>query len=145
MFKKNKKENDKKVIKFGYKEIFRDRFKEAVAIVMTVFLWLLRVSFIPSLLIVFATWFSVNMIPSLAIEVFKSSGLHVDSALTDQFAFFYLPLMSFVFIFGVVIVVMVCYTEYRFWIKCGSWIKFWYAKTNIKNPFKKYKEEVKIK
>ena len=72
MFKKNKKENDKKVIKFGYKEIFRDRFKEAVAIVMTVFFWLLRVSFIPSLLIVFATWFSVNMIPSLAIEVFKS-------------------------------------------------------------------------
>lgn len=142
MFKKNKKENDKNVIKFGYKEIFKDRFKEAVGIIMTVFLWLLRISFIPSLLIVFATWFSVNMIPSLSIEVFKSSGLHADSPLTDQFAFFYLPLMSFVFIFGVVIVVMVCYTEYRFWIKCGSWIKLWYAKTNIKNPFKKYKEEV---
>ena len=52
-------------------------------------------------------------------------------------------MMSFVFIFGVVIVIFVCYTEYRFWKKCGSWIKYWYARTNIKNLFKKVKNEVK--
>jgi hypothetical protein len=143
MFKKNKKENEKKVVKFGYKDIFKDRFKEAIAIVITVFLWLMRISFIPSTLIVFATWFSMNMIPTMAIEIFKYSHLNANSPLTDQFAFFYLPMMSFVFIFGVVIVIFVCYTEYRFWKKCGSWIKYWYARTNIKNPFKKVKNEVK--
>lgn len=143
MFKKNKNENEKKVVKFGYKDIFKDRFKEAIAIVITVFLWLMRISFIPSTLIVFATWFSMNMIPSMAIEIFKYSHLNVNSPLTDQFAFFYLPMMSFVFIFGVVIVILVCYTEYRFWKKCGSWINYWYARTNIKNPFKKVKNEVK--
>lgn len=143
MFKKNKKENDKKVVKFGYKDIFKDRFKEAIAIVITVCLWLMRISFIPSALIVFATWFSMNMIPSMAIEIYKYSHLNTNSPLTDQFAFFYLPMMSFVFIFGVVIVIFVCYTEYRFWKKCGSWIKYWYARTNIKNPFKKVKNEVK--
>ena len=143
MFKKNKKENEKKVVKFGYKDIFKDRFKEAIAIVITVFLWLMRISFIPSTLIVFATWFSMNMIPTMAIEIFKYSHLNANSPLTDQFAFFYLPMISFVFIFGVVIVIFVCYTEYRFWKKCGSWIKYWYARTNIKNPFKKVKNEVK--
>lgn len=143
MFKKNKKENEKKVVKFGYKDIFKDRFKEAIAIVITVFLWLMRISFIPSTLIVFATWFSMNMIPTMAIEIFKYSHLNANSPLTDQFAFFYLPMMSFIFIFGVVIVIFVCYTEYRFWKKCGSWIKYWYARTNIKNPFKKVKNEVK--
>lgn len=143
MFKKNKKENEKKVVKFGYKDIFKDRFKEAIAIVITVFLWLMRISFIPSTLIVFATWFSMNMIPTMAIEIFKYSHLNANSPLTDQFAFFYLPMMSFVFIFGVVIVIFVCYTECRFWKKCGSWIKYWYARTNIKNPFKKVKNEVK--
>jgi hypothetical protein len=143
ILKKNKEENGKKVIKFGYKEIFKDRFKEAIAIIITAFLWLLRISFIPSMLIVFATWFSMNMIPIMAIEIFKYSHLSVDSPLTDQFAFFYLPMMSFVFIFGVVIVLLVCYTEYRFWKKCGSWIKIWYARTNIENPFKIFKNEVK--
>lgn len=143
ILKKNKEENEKKVIKFGYKEIFKDRFKEAIAIIITAFLWLLRISFIPSMLIVFATWFSMNMIPTMAIEIFKYSHLSVDSPLTDQFAFFYLPMMSFVFIFGVVIVLLVCYTEYRFWKKCGSWIKIWYARTNIENPFKIFKNEVK--
>lgn len=143
ILKKNKEENEKKVIKFGYKEIFKDRFKEAIAIIITAFLWLLRISFIPSMLIVFATWFSMNMIPIMAIEIFKYSHLSVDSPLTDQFAFFYLPMMSFVFIFGVVIVLLVCYTEYRFWKKCGSWIKIWYARTNIENPFKIFKNEVK--
>ena len=143
MFKKNKKENEKKVVKFGYKDIFKDRVKEAIAIVITVFLWLMRISFIPSTLIVFATWFSMNMIPTMAIEIFKYSHLNANSPLTDQFAFFYLPMMSFVFIFGVVIVIFVCYTEYRFWKKCGSWIKYWYARTNIKNLFKKVKNEVK--
>ena len=143
MFKKNKKENDEKVLKFGYKDMFKDRFKEAIAILITAFLWLLRISFIPSLLIVFASWFAMNMIPTMAIEIFKYSHLSVDSPLTDQFAFFYLPMMSFVFIFGVVIVIFVCYTEYRFWKKCGSWIKIWYDRTNIKNPFKKVENEVK--
>ena len=109
------------------------------AIIITAFLWMLRLVFVPSLLFMVTSWFAVNMTPTLAIEVYKVSGLSKDSPLTDQFAFFYLPMVAYLFIFGIVIVVLLCYTEYRFWKKCGLWIKYWYAKTNIKNPFKMLK------
>lgn len=141
-FKKKKieeKDISKKVIKFGYKELFFDKFKEVNAIIITAFLWMLRLVFVPSLLFMVTSWFAVNMTPILAIEVYKVSGLSKDSPLTDQFAFFYLPMVAYLFIFGIVIVVLLCYTEYRFWKKCGLWIKYWYAKTNIKNPFKMLK------
>lgn len=141
-FKKKKieeKDISKKVIKFGYKELFFDKFKEVNAIIITAFLWMLRLVFVPSLLFMVTSWFAVNMTPTLAIEVYKVSGLSKDSPLTDQFAFFYLPMVAYLFIFGIVIVVLLCYTEYRFWKKCGLWIKYWYAKTNIKNPFKMLK------
>ena len=142
-FKKKKseeKENNKKIIKFGYKELFVDKFKEANAIVITAFLWMLRLAFVPSLLFMVTSWVAVNMTPTLAIEVYKVSGLSKDSPLTDQFAFFYLPMIAYLFIFGLVIVVLLCYTEYKFWKKCGLWIKYWYVKTNIKNPFKMFKK-----
>lgn len=138
--KSEKKEDSKKVIKFGYKELIIGKFKEANAIVITAFLWMLRIAFIPSVLFTVTSWVAVNMTPSLAIEVYKVSGLSKDSPLTDQFAFFYLPMIAYVFIFGLVIVVLLCYTEYRFWKKCGSWIKYWFAKTNIENPFKMLKK-----
>lgn len=131
-----------KVIKYGRKEWFRDRLKEGIAMVIVAFLWLLRITFIPSLLIVGATWFATNMIPTMAIQIFASTGLTSDSLLVDQFVFFYLPMIAFVFIFGLVTVVLVCYTEYKFWTKCGSWINIWFKRTGIKNPFKKNKEMV---
>ena len=46
-------------------------------------------------------------------------------------------MISFVFIFGIVIVVIVCYTEYVFWKKTRQWLKYWFKKTNVKIPFKK--------
>ena len=130
-----------KVIKYGYKEIFAARLKEAIAMVVLSFLWLLRLTFIPSLLIVGATWFATNMIPTMAIQIFGSTGLTDKSPMVDQFTFFYLPMIAFVFVFGLVTVVLVCYTEYIFWKKCGSWIKVWFKRTGIKNPFKN-KEQV---
>lgn len=133
------KENSTKVVEYGYKDLIVSKFKEANAIVITAFLWMLRLVFVPSLLFMVTSWFAVNMTPTLAIEVYKVSGLSKDSPLTDQFAFFYLPMVAYLFIFGIVIVVLLCYTEYRFWKKCGLWIKYWYAKTNIKNPFKMFK------
>lgn len=131
-----------KVIKYGRKEWFVDRLKEGMAMLVLAFLWLLRITFIPSLLIVGATWFATNMIPTMAIQIFASTKLTEKSPLVDQFAFFYLPMIAFVFIFGLVTVVLVCYTEYKFWTKCGSWITVWFKRTGIKNPFKKNKEMV---
>lgn len=139
---KNDDSSSVKVFKYGRKEWLRDRLKESIAIIIVAFLWLLRITFIPSLLIVGATWFATNMIPTMAVQVFASTGLTSDSLLVDQFAFFYLPMIAFVFIFGLVTVVLVCYTEYKFWMKCGSWIKIWFKRTGIKNPFKKNKEMV---
>lgn len=131
-----------KVVTYGRKEWFRDRSKEAMATLVVAFLWLLRLSFVPSLLIVGTTWFATNMIPTMAIQIFGSTGLTTDSPFVDQFAFFYLPMIAFVFVFGLVTVVLVCYTEYKFWTVCGSWIKIWFKRTGIKNPFKKDKEKV---
>ena len=132
---------DVKVIKYGYKEMFVGRLKEAISMVVLSFLWLLRLTFIPSLLIVGVTWFATNMIPTMAIQIFGSTGLTEKSPMVDQFVFFYLPMIAFVFVFGLVTVVLVCYTEYIFWKKCGSWIKYWFKRTGITNPFKN-KEQV---
>lgn len=132
-----------KVIKYGRKEWFKDRFKEVNAILILAFLWLLRITFVPSLLLVGATWFATNIIPSMAIQVFSTTSLSAESPLFDQFAFFYLPMIAFVFIFGLVVVVLVCYTEYKFWTKCGTWISYWFKRTGIVNPFKRNKKEVK--
>ena len=134
---------DVKVIKYGYKEMFAGRLKEAISMVVLSFLWLLRLTFIPSLLIVGATWFATNMIPTMAIQVFSTTALSEESSLLDQFSFFYLPMIAFVFIFGLVVVVLVCYTEYKFWTKCGAWISYWFKRTGIVNPFKRNKKEVK--
>lgn len=131
------KESNKKIIKYGFKDVMKTRLKEAMAMLIVSFLWMLRLTFIPSLLIVGATWFSMNMIPTLAIQVFAITPLKTDSSLMDQFAFFYLPMISFVFIFGLVVVVLVCYTEYKFWIKTQSWLKYWFKQTGLKNPFRK--------
>lgn len=135
-------EKQVKVIKYGFKEMFKDRSKEGIAMLIVAFLWLLRTTFIPSLLIVGATWFSTNMIPTMAIQIFGTTALTENSSLVDQFAFFYLPMIAFVFIFGLVVVVLVCYTEYMFWKKCGSWISVWFKRTGIKNPFKNKKAKV---
>lgn len=132
-----------KIIKYGRKERFKDRFKEVNAILVLAFLWLLRITFIPSLLLVGSTWFATNMIPTMAIQVFSTTSLSEESSLLDQFAFFYLPMIAFVFIFGLVVVVLVCYTEYKFWTKCGAWISYWFKRTGIVNPFKRNKKEVK--
>ena len=132
-----------KVIKYGRKEWFKDRFKEVNAILVLAFLWLLRITFIPSLLLVGSTWFATNMIPTMAIQVFSTTALSEESSLLDQFSFFYLPMIAFVFIFGLVVVVLVCYTEYKFWTKCGAWISYWFKRTGIVNPFKRNKKEVK--
>lgn len=136
---------DKKVniIKYGRKERFKDRFKEVNAILVLAFLWLLRITFIPSLLLVGSTWFATNVIPTMAIQIFSTTSLSEESSLFDQFAFFYLPMIAFVFIFGLVVVVLVCYTEYKFWTKCGAWISYWFKRTGIVNPFKRNKKEVK--
>ena len=125
------------VIKYGYKDWFLNRFKEAIAMLVVAFLWMLRLTFIPSVLFVGATWFSIRIVPSLAVQVFSITPLKTDSSLMDQFAFFYLPMISFVFIFGIVIVTIVCYTEYVFWKKTRQWLKYWFKKTNVKIPFKK--------
>ena len=132
-----------KIIKYGRKEWFKDRFKEVNAILVLAFLWLLRITFIPSLLLVGSTWFATNMIPTMAIQVFSTTALSEESSLLDQFSFFYLPMIAFVFIFGLVVVVLVCYTEYKFWTKCGAWISYWFKRTGIVNPFKRNKKEVK--
>ena len=132
-----------KIIKYGRKEWFKDRFKEVNAILVLAFLWLLRITFIPSLLLVGSTWFATNMIPTMAIQVFSTTALSEESSLLEQFSFFYLPMIAFVFIFGLVVVVLVCYTEYKFWIKCGAWISYWFKRTGIVNPFKRNKKEVK--
>lgn len=132
-----------KIIKYGRKEWFKDRFKEVNAILVLAFLWLLRITFIPSLLLVGSTWFATNMIPTMAIQVFSTTALSEESSLLDQFSFFYLPMIAFVFIFGLVVVVLVCYTEYKFWTKCGAWISYWFKRTGIMNPFKRNKKEVK--
>lgn len=129
--------SNSKVIKYGYKDWFLTRLKEAIAMLVVAFLWMLRLTFIPSVLFVGATWFSTRIIPSLAVQVFSITPLKTDSSLMDQFAFFYLPMISFVFIFGIVIVVIVCYTEYVFWKKTRQWLKYWFKKTNVKIPFKK--------
>lgn len=141
--KKGKKTTDNANTKlvYGTKDFVKDRFKEIIAMIIVSFLWLLRLSFVPSLLIFGATWFSTNIIPTLSVEVYKNSGLSMESPLMDQFAFFYLPLISFVFIFGLVVVVLVCYTEYKFWKKCGDWISVWFKQTGIHNPFQKDKKE----
>lgn len=138
-------DTDKKVniIKYGRKERFKDRFKEVNAILVLAFLWLLRITFIPSLLLVGSTWFATNVIPTMAIQIFSTTSLSEESSLFDQFAFFYLPMIAFVFIFGLVVVVLVCYTEYKFWTKCGAWISYWFKRTGIVNPFKRNKKEVK--
>ena len=132
-----------KIIKYGRKEWFKDRFKEVNAILVLAFLWLLRITFIPSLLLVGSTWFATNMIPTMAVQVFSTTALSEESSLLDQFSFFYLPMIAFVFIFGLVVVVLVCYTEYKFWTKCGAWISYWFKRTGIVNPFKRNKKEVK--
>ena len=132
-----------KIIKYGRKEWFKDRFKEGNAILVLAFLWLLRITFIPSLLLVGSTWFATNIIPTMAIQVFSTTALSEESPLLDQFSFFYLPMIAFVFIFGLVVVVLVCYTEYKFWTKCGAWISYWFKRTGIVNPFKRNKKEVK--
>ena len=132
-----------KIIKYGRKEWFKDRFKEVNAILVLAFLWLLRITFIPSLLLVGSTWFATNMIPTMAIQVFSTTALSEESSLLDQFSFFYLPMIAFVFIFGLVVVVLVCYTEYKFWTKCGAWISYWFKRTGIVNPFKRNTKEVK--
>lgn len=132
-----------KIIKYGRKEWFKDRFKEVNAILVLAFLWLLRITFIPSLLLVGSTWFATNIIPTMAIQVFSTTALSEESSLLDQFSFFYLPMIAFVFIFGLVVVVLVCYTEYKFWTKCGAWISYWFKRTGIVNPFKRNKKEVK--
>lgn len=126
-----------KVIKYDYKEWFLIRLKEAIAMLVVAFLWMLRLTFIPSVLFVGATWFSTRVVPSLAVQVFSITPLKTDSSLMDQFAFFYLPMISFVFIFGIVIVVIVCYTEYVFWKKTRQWLKYWFKRTNVNIPFKK--------
>ena len=54
------------VIKYGYKDWFLSRFKEAIAMLVVAFLWMLRLTFIPSVLFVGATWFSTRIVPSLA-------------------------------------------------------------------------------
>lgn len=126
-----------KVIKYDYKEWFLIRLKEAIAMLVVAFLWMLRLTFIPSVLFVGATWFSTRVVPSLAVQVFSITPLKTDSSLMDQFAFFYLPMISFVFIFGIVIVAIVCYTEYVFWKKTRLWLKYWFKRTNVKIPFKK--------
>ena len=132
-----------KIIKYGRKEWFKDRLKEVNAILILAFLWLLRITFIPSLLLVGSTWFATNVIPSMAIQVFSTTALSEESPLFDQFAFFYLPMIAFVFIFGLVLVALLCYTEYKFWMKCGTWISYWFKRTGIVNPFKRNKKEVK--
>ena len=126
-----------KVVKYDYKEWFLIRLKEAIAMLVVAFLWMLRLTFIPSVLFVGATWFSTRVVPSLAVQVFSITPLKTDSSLMDQFAFFYLPMISFVFIFGIVIVAIVCYTEYVFWKKTRQWLKYWFKRTNVKIPFKK--------
>ena len=132
-----------KVIVYGRKEWFKDRFKEAAAMLIVAFLWLLRITFVPSLLIVGSTWFATNMVPTMAIQVFATTSLNGKSPLMDQFAFFYLPMITFVFIFGLVVVTLMCYTEYVFWTKCGVWIKVWFKRTGIPRFFKRNKNEVK--
>ena len=99
--------SNRNVIKYDYKEWFLIRLKEAIAMLVVAFLWMLRLTFIPSVLFVGATWFSTRVVPSLAVQVFSITPLKTDSSLMDQFAFFYLPMISFVFIFGIVIGVIV--------------------------------------
>ena len=133
--------SNRKVIKYDYKEWFLIRLKEAIAMLVVAFLWMLRLTFIPSVLFVGATWFSTRVVPSLAVQVFSITPLKTDSSLMDQFAFFYLPMISFVFIFGIVIVAIVCYTEYVFWKKTRQWLKYWFKRTNVKIPFKKLEND----
>ena len=85
--------SNRKVIKYDYKEWFLIRLKEAIAMLVVAFLWMLRLTFIPSVLFVGATWFSTRVVPSLAVQVFAITPLKTDSSLMDQFAFFYLPMI----------------------------------------------------
>lgn len=145
MFKRKKKIVDEvnsnpsnaKVIRYSYKDIFKNRLKEISAMLIMAFLWMLRLAFIPSILISGTTLFSTNIIPSIAAQIYNYTGLTEESLMVDQFAFFYLPMFSFVFIFGTVVAIGVCFVQYRFWKKCGVWIKYWYGKTGIRNPFKR--------
>ena len=77
-----------KVIKYGRKEWFKDRFKEVNAILILAFLWLLRITFVPSLLLVGATWFATNIIPSMAIQVFSTTSLSAESPYLISLRFF---------------------------------------------------------
>ena len=145
MFKRKKKIVDEvnsnpsnaKVIRYSYKDILKNRLKEISAMLIMAFLWMLRLAFIPSVLISGTTLFSTNIIPSIAAQIYNYTGLTEESLLVDQFAFFYLPMFSFVFIFGTVVAISVCFVQYRFWKNCGVWINYWYGKTGIRNPFKR--------
>lgn len=140
--KEQKQQNEQKVIKYGFKERVVPKIKAFMSFIIVAFIWTIRIAMAPSLLIVGATWFATRTVPTFAVQVFGMTVLTENSNLLDQFAFFYLPMITLVFIFGLAIVVLMCYTQYRVWTATGRSLKCWYKRAGMSNPFKRKKQEV---